>query len=94
MAPAVNQTTVESLAAQVRACRAEIAWLKRVVASAFLCSKDVMARYRWSKPTFYRRRRLPGFPAPRRFAGNLWLLSDLEAAEQAGQLPSPSGGQA
>ena len=64
--------------------------LERVIACCFICAKGVMARYGWSKATFYRRRHDPHFPEPRKFPGHVWTIAELEAAEQAGHLPYPS----
>jgi len=51
--------------------------------------KDIMRRYNISRATLYRWLRKKRLPRPRRIAGLLWPIAELEKAEQAGQLPSP-----
>ena len=51
--------------------------------------KDLMARYGLSEATLHRWLRRHRIPRPIRFSGPLWRLEDLEAAEEAGQLPCP-----
>ena len=91
VAPAISKPQ-RSLESDVLSLKAEFAALKQVVACCYVCAKGVMARYGWSRRTFYRRRAEKSFPQPKSFPGKVWTLAQLEAAEKAGQLPSPSAG--
>jgi predicted DNA-binding transcriptional regulator AlpA len=52
--------------------------------------KEVAARYGVSLRTLERRLKRGAFPRPSLIAGPVWSVADLEAAEQAGRLPSPA----
>jgi hypothetical protein len=70
--------------------QSEIDQLKRLIAGAFLCAKDVQSRYGWSRATFYRKKRQGELPPPAQYPGQLWQLSALISLERTGQLPGPA----
>jgi len=78
-----TKPTLESLAAEVRRLSAIVLDTPR------LRVKDLLRRYGIGKSTFYRWLQAGRIPSPIRLGGPLWTLSDLQAAELAGQLPRP-----
>src|SRR5258708_2918135 len=76
---------LETLAARVDQLETELRHTAR------LHRKEVMLRYGITKSTLHRWLQAAQLPPPIRLEGHgpLWRLADLEAAENAGQLPQP-----
>lgn len=70
---------------------AELARFRAYVATVFLSTKQVAARYDVTPRTIQRWLKLGHFPAPKSFPGRCWPLADLLAAEAGGQLPRVAG---
>jgi predicted DNA-binding transcriptional regulator AlpA len=82
----IERPTLESLQEKIQRMEAR---LYELLDMPRLCCKEVMARYGITRSTFYRWRDDKKLPAPVVLGGPRWKLSDLEAAEKAGQLPVP-----
>src|SRR5882724_12405561 len=79
-----SSAALETLAARLDHLETQFANTPR------LHRKEVMQRYALgSASTLHRWLRAGKLPQPVRLGGPLWRLADLEAAENAGQLPQP-----
>ena len=88
-----TQIEITDLLASFCTLSSEVALLRELLANRpWLHRKDLLARYGISQTTLDRRIRSGRIPSAIRFAGPLWRLADLEAAEARTTLPCPCPG--